>query len=417
MADYSGQKAGGNAPGKKKKEDESFNWLVLVILFAVGLWPIALIWIVWKWVFNDKTGKKPEEKIRQAREKFDSAVDSAMRGVANAGSADAGAQRNAAEKAGAKKTAQSVPQSAQQRARKLRSLNGGARALQVAGALLAVFGLMVLVEPVSHWILFHAFYGVEELLIGSNLLLAGGILLGRGTYLAAFSRRSRTLAAAIGDMGAVDVAALSRKVGQSRRKIMRDLEKMIDRGIFGEEAYLDREQGWFFRSYAYAARRAAVAESREETTPKEAMEGYSGILRAIRRSNDRIADEVLSAKIDRLEQITGQILRVVEEHPEKRAKMHTFFDYYLPTTQKLLDAYAEFEETGVEGENLREAKRRIEQTMDSIVAGFAYQLDQLYHSDAMDVASDIRVMETMLHRDGAGAAKDFGYDDSRQSGQ
>ena len=104
-------------------------------------------------------------------------------------------------------------------------------------------------------------------------------------------------------------------------------------------------------------------------------------------------------EIDRLEQISAQIFKEVEEHPEKRNSIHTFFDYYLPTTQKLLDAYAEFEETGVEGENLRQAKERIEQTMDAIVDGFEHQLDQLYSSDAMDVVTDIKVMESMLHRD------------------
>ena len=146
-----------------------------------------------------------------------------------------------------------------------------------------------------------------------------------------------------------------------------------------------------------------------QPTPKEAQEGYSGILRNIRHANDRIADPELSRKIERLEQISGLIFKEVEEHPEKRSSIHTFFDYYLPTTQKLLDAYAEFEETGVEGENLREAKERIEQTMDMIVAGFEHQLDQLYSSDAMDVVSDIQVMEAMLKRDTASAAKDFGY--------
>ena len=35
--------------------------------------------------------------------------------------------------------------------------------------------------------------------------------------------------------------------------------------------------------------------------------------------------------------------------------------------------------------------------------------DRLYSADAMDVFSDIKVMETMLHRDTASAAKDFGY--------
>ena len=34
--------------------------------------------------------------------------------------------------------------------------------------------------------------------------------------------------------------------------------------------------------------------------------------------------------------------------------------------------------------------------------------DALYHADAMDVDSDIRVMETMLRRDGGSVEEDFG---------
>ena len=67
----------------------------------------------------------------------------------------------------------------------------------------------------------------------------------------------------------------------------------------------------------------------------------------------------------------------------------------------------------MEGENLRAAKERIEQTMDAIVEGFEHQLDQLYSADAMDVVSDIKVMEAMLNRDTASVAKDFGYDQAK----
>ncbi len=49
--------------------------------------------------------------------------------------------------------------------------------------------------------------------------------------------------------------------------------------------------------------------------------------------------------------------------------------------------------------------------MDSIVAGFEHQLDELYKADALDVDSDIRVMETILKRDTASAARDFGLED------
>ena len=70
--------------------------------------------------------------------------------------------------------------------------------------------------------------------------------------------------------------------------------------------------------------------------------------------------------------------------------------------------YASFEEAGVSGENLSQAKAKIEKTMDSIVAGFEHQLDELYRTDAMDIDSDIRVMENMLRRDTASVEDDFG---------
>ena len=101
---------------------------------------------------------------------------------------------------------------------------------------------------------------------------------------------------------------------------------------------------------------------------------------------------------------------MIREEPAKKNKANTFLNYYLPTTQKLLDSYADFEETGVSGQNLDQAKVRIEETMDNIIAGFEHQLDELYRDAAMDIDSDIRVMETMLRRDTATAADDFGLD-------
>ena len=125
---------------------------------------------------------------------------------------------------------------------------------------------------------------------------------------------------------------------------------------------------------------------------------------------DRIADAVLSEKIDHLETVAGKIFREVEEHPEKQHQAATFLNYYLPTTLKLLDSYAKFEEAGIEGENLSRAQERIEETMDALIKGFDKQLDDLYRNEAMDIDSDIRVMENMLRRDTASVEDDFGLD-------
>ena len=182
------------------------------------------------------------------------------------------------------------------------------------------------------------------------------------------SSKGQSAGTVMGETEAVSFTALSRKLGWSEKRVEKDLEKMIDRGYFGGQAYLDRSLGYFFRSSQADAelKKQRESQSAAQEPPKEAEEGYSGILRNIRRANDRIADPVLTAKIDRLEDITARIFRAVEEDPKKRSRIDTFLNYYLPTTQKLLDAYAEFDAAGVEGENLRQAKQRIEKTMQKV---------------------------------------------------
>ena len=116
--------------------------------------------------------------------------------------------------------------------------------------------------------------------------------------------------------------------------------------------------------------------------------------------NDEIPDEVMSAKIDRIEEITGKILRYQKEHPNKEGQLRTFLNYYLPTTLKILRAYAQLDAQGIEGQNISAAKKRIEDMMDQVVSGFEKQLDKLFQDDAMDITSDVEVLENMLKKDG-----------------
>ena len=179
--------------------------------------------------------------------------------------------------------------------------------------------------------------------------------------------------------------------------------------MLGTGAFFDAGHGILFRSADAYQKYLREISKKENLTPKEANEGYSGALRAIREANDRIPDPVFSEKLDRMEQVAGKIFREVEEHPEKLRHASTFFNYYLPTTLKLLGTYSEFEEAGIEGENLRQAKERIESIMDNLLENFERQLDELYRSEAMDVDADIRVMENMLERDLGSVDRDFGF--------
>ena len=116
--------------------------------------------------------------------------------------------------------------------------------------------------------------------------------------------------------------------------------------------------------------------------------------------NDAIEDPVMSEKIDRIGEITGKILDYQRKNPNKNSQLRSFLNYYLPTTLKILKAYAQMEAQGIEGENISAAKERIEGMMDKVVEGFEKQLDKLFQDDAMDITTDVEVLERMLDKDG-----------------
>ena len=127
-------------------------------------------------------------------------------------------------------------------------------------------------------------------------------------------------------------------------------------------------------------------------------------LQEMRRLNDAIEDEIISRRIDQLEDTTGKIIDQVVAHPEKLSQIRTFMNYYLPTTLKILNAYDRMGAAGVSGENIDSTMQRIETMMDTIVMAFHKQLDALFRDDAMDIASDITVMENLLAQEGLGGA-------------
>ena len=75
-------------------------------------------------------------------------------------------------------------------------------------------------------------------------------------------------------------------------------------------------------------------------------------------------------------------------------------NYYLPTTLKLLNAYDRMDAQGVEGTNISSTKKGVEGIMDSIVVAFDKQLDSLFGDQALDISTDITVLENMMAREG-----------------
>lgn len=371
-----------------KKGSGSGGWLLIGVMFALGLWPIALFLLIAKLTETPSAPKRTETYAAQSAQTAQTAQKSGKSGK----SAASGKVAQAAK---------SVTQTPDDTSKT-------AKTLQIVGAVVAALGAILALGEVGA--IFDATMAVDWSFLLQSLAIAagGGAMLLSGRKMSRRRARIARYQAVLGTRDFVTVEELMAVTGRKRDKVMSDINYMVQKNLLGTGAFLDEGRGILFKSADAYQRFLQERTKRENLTPKEANEGYSGALRAIREANDRIPDPIFSEKLDRMEELAGKIFREVEAHPEKQKQASTFFDYYLPTTLKLLGTYTEFEAAGIEGENLRQAKSRIESIMDTLLENFEKQLDELYRSEAMDVDADIRVMESMLERDLSSVERDFG---------
>lgn len=372
-----------------------FPWWAIVIGFVVW-WPLGFIFIGLNTAMkNGKLGGF-EEKARVRTQSFGRVnttpvYDAEVRplnGSALRRSADPGAQPAA------------------------KKLKGAALAtgLTVAGVLLLLCALAALPSAI-YWL-------PEALTEGGSywtwliedsmpmlMSLTGGIgCLFGGWHIRTSRRMRRKIDKIVGDAKYMYIQDIADALPCSYDKCCKHLENCIDEGLFGPDAYLDMRCKCLVVSQRPPEPTPAPAPKPEKQPEKQTdmpeRDQYKKILDELRRVNDAIPDEEMSDKISRLEAVSAKIFEQAKSDPDKLPQMRKFMDYYLPTSLKLLNTYAELDNQGVEGENISESKRRIEQTMDTLVKAFENQLDRLFASDALDVSTDIDVMQNMLRADG-----------------
>lgn len=288
----------------------------------------------------------------------------------------------------AKSKNQAASESAMRYKSAKKAYSGISAALLIIGIIFSLIGLLGLGGIISGKLIGGVIMSVFFLLGGAASFFMRGMLKKRALrfikYLTIIQGRD-----------SVPISELASVLGVSEKKVREDLDIMFSKGILPNGAYTDIGLGLLIINPD--ARPAA----KETTKPEEDTEArYNAILREIRELNDAIPGEEISARIYKIEELTSKIFKVVEEAPEKLPQIKSFMSYYLPTTLKLLRSYAEFEDSGAGGESVDNAKADIERILDTLQDGFRKQLDKLYDADAMDISSDINVLETMMKRDG-----------------
>lgn len=123
-------------------------------------------------------------------------------------------------------------------------------------------------------------------------------------------------------------------------------------------------------------------------------------MKKLRDLNESIHDPLLTAQINRMEIACEAIFRAIAEKPSRSGQVRRFMNYYLPTSLKLLESYQKLTFVSTGQQNVETSRVRIRESMGMIADAFEKQLDNLYEDVAMDISTDIEVMESMLKSEG-----------------
>ncbi len=297
----------------------------------------------------------------------------------------------------------------------------------VTGILSLVFGLLAIATEGA--------VGVLGFGIAAFILLISLGLLGTGCIQRERLNRFKRYMRVCGSKTYCDIKQLAAHIGRNTRYVVRDLKKMIKMGML-PEGHLDDKGTCLmlddktFNQYletkqAYAHNVPSKVAVLPENTDAEDKSGNEAILndnaselqaminegqeyiRKLRELNDVIPGEAISDKLYRLEKVIAEIFDALKRHPEKKPQMRKFMDYYLPTTLKLVQTYAEFDGVQIQGENIVTAKQEIEKTIDTINKAFEKLLDDLFMDDAFDVTTDAQVLQTLLAQEGLAEDENF----------
>lgn len=296
----------------------------------------------------------------------------------------------------------------------LKTVGGGIMTLTGVGGLLGSGLTAALVNGLGG--------AMSVLGVFSAALLGGGVwLLTSGIRSVMRVGRFEKYLKALGSKTHCELNQLARMVGKSPKFVRKELKGMIDDGMF-LEGHLDEEETSLITSddsyvhYLEVKQKQAVQHQQEVVETKkqqddaeeqkrdarvqEVLDRGNAFIRDIRACNDAIPGQEISDKISRMETLVRKIFDRVEEHPEVVPELKKLMDYYLPMTVKLLKAYADMDAQPVQGENIQNSKREIEATLDTLNTAFEKLLDSIFKTTALDVSSDISVLNTLLAQEG-----------------
>ena len=156
----------------------------------------------------------------------------------------------------------------------------------------------------------------------------------------------------------------------------------------------------------------ALVVSRDSGKKKQTAESaYDEILSSARsdllllhKAYLRVRNRSVTGAAAEIRALAEKILKFMKEKPRSVLQGRRFWNYYLPTTRKILEKYAYLEENGQISEETTENTLRC---LEHIRLAMEQQREKLFAGDAADLTAEMEVLRTMCQRDGILTEADF----------
>lgn len=155
--------------------------------------------------------------------------------------------------------------------------------------------------------------------------------------------------------------------------------------------------------FAFKKPKTGLASTEEERNREILSKGKKNLMQLRRLSMEIKHSEIRTFSTEVCSSI-DRIMKVLQKQPDNISSMRQFFNYYLPTLEKILKKYAMLENSGVPTEEI--TQNTIE-CLGDIQTVMEKQYQSLFDHDILDLTVEMEVLTQMCKRDGLLSEEDF----------
>jgi 5-bromo-4-chloroindolyl phosphate hydrolysis protein len=128
----------------------------------------------------------------------------------------------------------------------------------------------------------------------------------------------------------------------------------------------------------------------------EALKEGRAQVAALRGIGARVSNPVVQFKVKQIAEVADKILEDIRKDPGDLKAARSFLNYYLDSTVKILERYAELSAKKVLDREVQVSLKRVEGLLDSIRLAFHKQLAKLLENDMLDLDTEMSVLEKTI---------------------